>query len=290
MKNENGKEKQRGKNENTVLKNEELEEIAAGLTDREKNIGDTITPDGSVKAGAVSILESMIDLLIPRLRSDRANRQTAEAVYELYLLIRNQLVALNIDISQAAGISACMIRNLPTLKDMIFRDASAIYEGDPAAHSLYEVMLCYPGFFATAVYRIAHTFLVLGVPLLPRIMSEHAHEKTGIDIHPGATIGESLCIDHGTGIVIGETARIGDRVKIYQGVTLGARSFERDQEGRPIKGGKRHPTVDNDCVIYAGATILGGDTHIGDGSVIGGNVWLTHSVPNGSKIYYENKN
>jgi serine O-acetyltransferase len=150
-------------------------------------------------------------------------------------------------------------------------------------------MLCYPGFYAITVYRIAHLLYELDIPYLPRMMSEIAHSETGVDIHPGAIIGNRFCIDHGTGVVIGETARIGDGVKIYQGVTIGAKSFATDSDGRLIRGIKRHPDIGNGCIIYANATILGGDTVIGDNSVIGGNVWLTHSVPSGSKIYYNEK-
>ncbi len=181
------------------------------------------------------------------------------------------------------------IRELPRIKRRLLNDVSAIYEGDPAATSAEEIILAYPGFFAIAVHRLAHSLYLKQVPYLPRLMSEIAHEKTGIDIHPGAEIGERFCIDHGTGVVIGETARIGDRVKIYQGVTIGAKSFESDENGRLKKGGKRHPDIGNNCIIYAGATILGGDTKICDNCIIGGNVWLTHSLPPGSKIYYNEK-
>jgi serine O-acetyltransferase len=162
-------------------------------------------------------------------------------------------------------------------------DVQAAYEGDPAATSPEETILCYPGILAITNYRLAHELHLVGVPLLPRIITEHAHSITGIDIHPGATIGEQFFIDHGTGVVIGETCNIGSRVRIYQGVTLGAKSFPLDDDGNPIKGIPRHPIVEDDVVIYGGATILGRIT-IGCGSVIGGNVWLTRSVPPGSKI------
>lgn len=163
---------------------------------------------------------------------------------------------------------------LPNIRDALLLDAQAICDGDPAAHSVDEVILAYPGFYATAVYRLAHQLQGCEVPLVPRVLTELAHRDTGIDIHPGATIGQSLAIDHGTGIVIGETAILGDRVKLYQGVTLGALSVEK----RFAKT-KRHPTIGDDVVIYANATILGGETVIGEGSRIGGNVWLTRSVP-----------
>ena len=143
----------------------------------------------------------------------------------------------------------------------------------------------YPGFEAISVFRLAHELYKMKVPLLPRVMTELAHGRTGIDIHPGATVGQYFFIDHGTGVVIGETCRIGENVKIYQGVTLGARSFELDDDGNPVKGVKRHPDIEDNVIIYAGATILGGDTRIGHNSIIGGNVWLTHSVEPGSIVY-----
>ena len=178
---------------------------------------------------------------------------------------------------------------IPEIKTKLIKDVTAIYEGDPAASSPEEVILAYPGFYAISIYRLAHEFYIRKIPYISRIMTEFAHEKTGIDIHAGATIGDYFFIDHGTGIVIGETTTIGERVKIYQGVTLGAKSFELDDDGNPIKGIKRHPDIGNNCVIYANATILGGNTRIGDGCVIGGNVWLTHSVPAGEVVYYNAK-
>ena len=175
---------------------------------------------------------------------------------------------------------------LAGIKGLLLKDIEALYEGDPAARSREEVMISYPGFYAISIYRMAHELYLLKTPLIPRIMTEFAHEKTGIDIHPGATVGEFFFIDHGTGIVIGETTVIGDHVKLYQGVTLGAKSFELDEDGNPVKGIKRHPNIGNHVVIYANATILGGNTVIGDNCVIGGNTWLTHSVPAGSIIAY----
>ena len=177
-------------------------------------------------------------------------------------------------------------RRLPEVKRLLLLDIEALYEGDPAASRREEVMICYPGFYAISIYRLAHELYQLNVPLIPRIMTEFGHEKTGIDIHPGATIGEYFFIDHGTGIVIGETTVIGDHVKLYQGVTLGAKSFELDENGNPVKKIKRHPNIGNRVVIYANATILGGSTYIGDGCVIGGNSWLTHSVKPGTTVSY----
>ncbi len=173
---------------------------------------------------------------------------------------------------------------LPQVQQDSLTDAEAGYEGDPAARGLTEIISTYPGFYATLVYRMAHRLARLGIPLLPRMMTEIAHSDTGIDIHPGAKIGLHFFIDHGTGVVIGETTEIGDRVTLYQGVTLGALNFPHDQEGNIIRGTKRHPTIEHDVVIYSEATILGGDTIIGHNSVIGGNVWLTESVPPFSKV------
>lgn len=173
---------------------------------------------------------------------------------------------------------------LPAIQKDALTDAEAAYEGDPAARGIPEIISTYPGFYATLVYRLAHRLDQLGVPLLPRMMTEAAHSETGIDIHPGAAIGLYFFIDHGTGVVIGETTEIGDRVTLYQGVTLGALNFPHDHEGRIIRGTKRHPTIEHDVVIYSEATILGGDTVIGHDSVIGGNVWLTESVPPFSKV------
>ena len=178
---------------------------------------------------------------------------------------------------------------LPTIKELLLKDIEALYLGDPAAKCREEVLLCYPGFYAISIYRMAHELYRLGVPLLPRIMTEYAHEKTGIDIHAGATIGEYFFIDHGTGIVIGETTVIGHHVKLYQGVTLGAKSFETDENGNPVKNIKRHPNIGNHVVIYAGATILGGSTTVGDGVTVGVNVWLTHSVEPGTTVVYREK-
>jgi serine O-acetyltransferase len=184
---------------------------------------------------------------------------------------------------RAAAMTRSFAARLPAVRALLATDVRAAYEGDPAATSPDEAILCYPGFTAVLYHRVAHELHALGVPLLPRVISEEAHAATGIDIHPGARIGPSFFIDHGTGVVIGETSVIGERVRLYQGVTLGAKSFPLDAAGRPVKGVDRHPIVEDDVVIYAGATILGRVT-IGRGSSIGGNVWLTRSVPPGSRI------
>ena len=175
---------------------------------------------------------------------------------------------------------------IPELRRLLVLDVRAAIDGDPAARSFAEVIFAYPGLEAITIQRIAHELWNLGVPLLPRIMTEYAHSKTGIDIHPGARIGESLFIDHGTGVVIGETAVLGRSVKIYQGVTLGALSFPKDAGGRLLRDVKRHPTLEDNVVVYAGATILGGDTVVGAGAVIGGNTWVIESVPAGERVLY----
>ncbi len=184
---------------------------------------------------------------------------------------------------QALSITKDFVARLPAVRHVLATDVQAAYEGDPAATSPDEAIFCYPGVMAITNYRLAHELYQLKVPLIPRIITEHAHGTTGIDIHPGATIGDHFFIDHGTGIVIGETCLIGNRVRIYQGVTLGAKSFPLDEDGHPIKGIPRHPIVEDDVIIYSGATILGRVT-IGRGSTIGGNVWLTHSVPPRSRV------
>jgi serine O-acetyltransferase len=180
-----------------------------------------------------------------------------------------------------------LLEKIPEIIDRMNEDIQAAYDGDPAAKNTDEVILSYPCVLAISTYRVAHELYMRGIPLIPRIMSEYAHSQTGIDIHPGAKIGKSFFIDHGTGVVIGETAEIGDYVKIYQGVTLGALSFPKDERGRIVKGIKRHPTVGNHVVIYSGATILGGETMIGDNSIIGGNAWITSSIPSGTKVIIE---
>ncbi|HOA90416.1 MAG: serine O-acetyltransferase EpsC [Bacillota bacterium] len=188
------------------------------------------------------------------------------------------------ELAESREKALAIICQLPEIKRLLDLDAEAAYKGDPAARNIDEVILAYPGFYAIFVHRVAHEFRKLGLDLMARIMSEYAHSKTGIDIHPGATIGESFFIDHGTGVVIGETTEIGKNVKIYQGVTLGALSFPKDHDGNIIKGQKRHPTIEDNVTIYAGATILGGNTVIGEGAVIGGNVWITESVPPHYKV------
>ena len=185
---------------------------------------------------------------------------------------------------EASRVACELIQRIPGVQAILETDIQAAYEGDPAAKSTDEIILAYPAFTAISIFRLAHELYVMGVPTVPRMMTEFAHEITGIDINPGATVGPYFFIDHGTGVVIGETTVIGSHVKIYQNVTLGAKSFDVGPDGALVKGIKRHPNIGDNVVIYAGATILGGQTQIGDDCVIGGNVWLTHSIPAGETV------
>jgi serine O-acetyltransferase len=234
------------------------------------------------KSRVTAWIRSLLDTLFP---------QTAEHTYATASEVRDALDRsaaelrailrpLEDELDDPADIARRFFQSLPEIHRQLMIDAAGIERGDPAAESVDEVILAYPGFLAIAVHRIAHRLHDLGVPLVPRMLSEWAHERTGIDIHPGARLGHPVVIDHGTGIVIGETAEIGNNVKLYQGVTLGALSVNKN-----LASTKRHPTIENDVVIYANATILGGETVIGRGSVIGGNVWITSSVPADSIVY-----
>ena len=278
---------------------ERINEIAAAL-DSIKECAETYfhTKKGMIpsRADTVAIVTGLQALMFPCYfdTPEQSGKPTDERLADLLLLIKRQLTAAysfcgESKVMDTESLAYSILSEIPRIKALLIKDVQAIYEGDPAARSPEEVILSYPGFIAISVYRIAHEFYRLSIPYLPRIMTEYAHEKTGVDIHAGATIGEYFFIDHGTGIVIGETTTIGDRVKIYQGVTLGAKSFELDEQGNPVKGIKRHPDIGNNCVIYANATILGGSTRIGDGAIIGANVWVTHSVEPGSIVYYNNK-
>lgn len=200
-------------------------------------------------------------------------------------IIKNRTCEL-CDESIEKGIDATLylLENIPLLRDYLKLDVQAAFDGDPAAKSFNEIVFSYPGLFAITVHRIAHLLYKKGIPLIPRIMSEYSHSRTGIDIHPGATIDKYFFIDHGTGVVIGETCKIGKNVKIYQGVTLGALSFPKDEKGILLKGLQRHPIIEDNVTIYSGATILGGETVIGKNSVIGGNVWIVSSIPPDSKV------
>ena len=236
------------------------------------------------------LIHDLQTILFPRFFPNPRAESIADVLGRVHRRLMEQ-AALALPFGPAMGCDAdCVgerfIQKLPEIKRVLLTDIEAIYNGDPAATSYEEIILCYPGFYGTMIYRLAHELYLLKLPLLPRIMTEYAHQKTGIDIHAGASIGEYFCIDHGTGVVIGETARLGKHVKLYQGVTIGAKSFELDEQGNPVKGVKRHPDIGDHVVIYANATILGGDTVIGEGSVIGGNAWITRSVPAGSTVYY----
>ena len=211
---------------------------------------------------------------------------TSNALDTIERIIFHELQSYTNDAVKIREICDQFINTLPTIKKLLLTDIQAIYEGDPACTSKVEVTLAYPGFYAMLIHRTAHALYELNVPLIPRLMSEYAHRKTGIDIHPGAKIGAYFCIDHGTGIVIGETTVIGEHVKLYQGVTLGAKSFALDDCGNPVKGGKRHPNIGDNVVIYANATILGGETTIGSGSVIAANAWINRSIPANTTYHF----
>lgn len=208
----------------------------------------------------------------------------------LYDLIENIFIhecsedSAKVCVEKAEQVTIKIFEGLPGIRTLLDTDIKSAYEGDPAAKSYEEIILSYPSLEAVSIFRIAHLMYSLGVPVIPRIMTEYAHRNTGIDIHPGAKISGSFFIDHGTGVVIGETCTIGEQVKLYQGVTLGAKSFPLDEKGNPIKGIKRHPDIENNVVIYSGATILG-NIRIGHHSVVGGNVWLTESVPPYSTVF-----
>ena len=241
------------------------------------------------KAVVIDMIEKLLRIVYPGFSRDRAYR-IYNAKHNLSMLIEDVMYNLNKQIAivlrsrmspekaqeTAQELSLEFFRAIPQVRAVAQTDAEAFYEGDPAAFSIDEIIFCYPGLFAVTVYRLAHVLYGLGVPLLPRIMTEHAHSVTGIDINPGATIGKYFFIDHGTGIVIGETTVIGDHVKVYQGVTLVALTT---RGGQSLRGKKRHPTIEDNVTIYAGASILGGGTVIGRDSVIGSNVFITHSIP-----------
>lgn len=229
------------------------------------------------------LADQLLELLFPE-RAERALRD-ADAIAATLRLLQDDLTELLRAVpapEPAAQLVDGIVASLPALRHMLLLDAQAILAADPAAQGLEEVVSTYPGFYAIALHRFAHGLHQRGVARVPRLLSEYAHQRTGIDIHPGARIGPSFCIDHGTGLVIGETCVIGAGVKIFQGVTLGALSVAKH-----LQGIKRHPTIEDHVVIYAGATILGGNTTVGSHSIIGGNVWLTESVPSHSRVYHQ---
>jgi serine O-acetyltransferase len=266
------------------------------------NVGDYPMPS---REEIIAILDDVQEVIYPgyfgRWRADRINYRyyLGTKLNEMYEGLSHQ-IARSLRHNCVGAHSVCdrcmrrgreetvaFLKKLPKIRRLLRGDVEAAMEGDPAACRFEEIIFGYPGIRAMTVYRVAHELYHQEIPILPRIMTEYAHTVTGIDIHPGAHIGERFFIDHGTGVVIGETCVIGDRVKIYQGVTLGALSLPRDESGELVRGTKRHPTVQDGVTIYAGATILGGDTTIGAGSVIGGNVWLTGTIPAGTKVVIE---
>jgi serine O-acetyltransferase len=256
-----------------------------GLASR---IHDVLTNDTQARLATARVgewIRSLLDALFPQ-RAEQTFGTPGEirdAFGASAAELRSLLRPLESEVDPAE-VAEAFFAALPEIHRQLLGDAAGIERGDPAAESVDEVILAYPGFLAIAVYRIAHQFYELEVPVFPRMLTEWAHERSGIDIHPGATLGHPVIIDHGTGIVVGQTAIIGNNVKIYQGVTLGALSVTKS-----LASTKRHPTIEDDVVIYANATILGGETVIGRGSVIGGNVWLTSSVPPGSTVYHRSE-
>lgn len=277
-----------------------LTEIAEAIVEMYDKEGGINRIDGAnlpAPAPVVQILDELMEILFPGYFGSRVPARTnilffvQSAIDRLFLALVEEFKRA-CQYAQSIGIyegeitrTTCeekalhLISAIPNIRALLKLDILAGYEGDPAAKSAEEVISCYPFVFAVATHRIAHEIYRMQIPIIPRIMSEWAHHKSGIDIHPGACIGKSFFIDHGSGVVIGETAQIGDNVKIYQGVTLGALSFPKADDGTLIKSGKRHPTIKDRVTIYAGATILGGTTVIGEDSIIGANTWITSSVP-----------
>lgn len=239
------------------------------------------------RSAICNFTEGLLEFLFPQISEKRyLNKSELELVGKK---LQHELLAIYTDFQPFLNkpsdhLADLYFKKLPEIHELLLKDAEAIYNGDPAARSIDQVIRTYPGFFAIACYRLGHGFCELETPLIPRILTEYAHGKTGIDIHPKAEIDTNFCIDHGTGIVIGETTIIGKNVKLYQGVTLGALSVKKEMAKM-----KRHPTIKDNVVIYAGATILGGDTVIGANSMIGGNVWITESIPPNSKVYHRSQ-
>lgn len=237
------------------------------------------------KSSIIDFFNHLLGVLFPDFSSQPAHSEAevGQILTELQVKLESILLKnISLEGTNKKEIIEAFFGSLPTLYHRLELDIEAMLMGDPAATNRAEIIRSYPGFYAIAAYRLAHELALLGVQNIPRIITEHAHSKTGVDIHPNAIIGEHFCIDHGTGIVIGETTIIGKHVKIYQGVTLGALSV--DKKDAKVK---RHPTIEDGVVIYAGATILGGKTRIGRNSVVGGNVWLTRSIPENSRVYYQ---
>ena len=231
---------------------------------------------------AAEMTDLFIEALFPRHATAPIHRE--DALRQAAELLDTCLRFVLPPSARPESVVRSMLESLPEIRRQLGTDLEAAYRGDPAARSIDEIILCYPAFLAISTYRLAHVLDLERIPTLPRVMTEYAHRLTGIDIHPGAQIGDSFFIDHGTGVVIGETTTIGENVKLYQHVTLGAKSFDVGEDGTLVKGIKRHPDIGDRVVIYSGATILGGNTHIGNDCVIGGSVWLTHSVEAGKMV------
>ncbi|MBN1561184.1 serine acetyltransferase [candidate division KSB1 bacterium] len=287
------------------------------LTDIAERIVETYKKEGGINridgvnlpatAPVVEILDDLMEILFPGYFGKRVPARSnilffvQSAIDRLFLRLLDEFkracqYAQSIDAfdgeitrTTCEEKALSLIDCIPHIRSLLKKDITAGFEGDPASKSLEEIISCYPYVYAIATHRIAHEIYKMEIPLIPRIMSEWAHRRTSIDIHPGAIIGKSFFIDHGTGVVIGETAKIGDNVKIYQGVTLGALSFKKNPDGSLEKSGKRHPTVENDVTIYSGATILGGETVIGEKCIIGANTWITSSVPAGTLVTYQDQ-
>lgn len=294
--------------EKNILTNEEIKELVGEIVDTYKGDSGINFIDASnlpAREKILEVLDLLTELLFPGYTGKRAVTQTniSFIVGDILCDIRAKLCdqveraykyACRIKQcedcdcrTKAENVTTYLLTHLPKIRDMLKGDVIAAFDGDPAAQSYEEIVISYPCITAIAAYRIAHELYIKDVPLIPRIMSECAHSSTGIDIHPGARIGRNFFIDHGTGVVIGETTIIGDNVKIYQGTTLGAMSFPKDERGKIIKGAKRHPTIEDNVTIYAEATILG-DVVIGKNAVIGGNVWVKESVPAGVTVITPN--
>jgi serine O-acetyltransferase len=279
-----------------------LQQIVSSVIDSYQEVGGINNIDGSnlpSKRAIASICEDLLQLLFPGfhdqepIHSKELRRATSYRIGSIAdRLLEEVCKSLRVGqpdcpMREAERIVLCFLESLPAVRELLRTDVQAAYEGDPATSNYDEIILSYPFLEAIAIQRCAHCFYNEKVPLLPRMMTEWAHGRTGIDIHPGAKIGSHFFIDHGTGVVIGETCVIGSHVKLYHGVTLGAKSFQKDDQGRIVKGGKRHPNVEDYVTVYPNSTVLGGETVIGAGSTIGGNVFLQHSVPPNMLVYYE---
>jgi len=282
------------------LPNWHLSELLASY-ERFGGLNDLNAHNMPSKRAVGQICEDLLQILFPGLHDDDAildgtlSQLTAERLFSVVRRLQEQ-VRKSVRIGdpkrptgRTAPIMERFTRALPVVRELLQTDVQAAYEGDPSARSHEEIILSFPFVEAIAIQRLAHRLYRDGAPVIPRMMTEWAHARTGVDIHPGATIGSHFFIDHGTGVVVGETCRIGNRVKLYHGVTLGARSFVKDEAGHIVKGTKRHPDVEDDVTIYPNSTILGGETVIGESSTIGANVFLMHSVPPHSLVFYEER-